>query len=84
MFESFASLQGSVREGRRERWSSRGRREARGKGGGVVSDETLQVEDGVGGGEGVIGERRVPHLPRTYLDRGWRELGQPTWSVLQV
>lgn len=38
----------------------------------------------VGGGEGVIGERRVPHLPRTYLDRGWRELGQPTWSVLQV
>lgn len=63
---------------------SRGRREARGKGGGVVGDETLQVEDGVGGGEGVIGERRVPHLPRTYLDRGWRELGQPTWSVLQV
>lgn len=83
MFESFASLQGSVREGRRGRWSSRERREARGKEGGVVG-ETLQVEDGVGGGEGMIGERRVPHLPRTYLDRGWRELGQPTWSVLQV
>lgn len=33
-----------------------------------MGDETLQVEDGVGGGEGVIGERRVPHLPRQRLE----------------